>query len=151
MGGRSYNFDCTDLFNSSNRRFFLRCSLILTTLKNHRILHLAQKCKNIDQTLAMLYLTLGKLKVTTSTLAIWIRFRGVPKKFCSFQACRNYHHLSVGSSYFDLMTLPYRKFAAVIYLSYIYGSYFIWSIYSWYIHFCCLVRWCKLLDFVTFL
>ena len=33
--------------------------------------------------------------------------------FLSFQACRIYHHLSVGSSYFDLMTLPYRKFADV--------------------------------------
>ena len=63
--------------------------------------------------LATSHLALGKLRVTTSTQAIWIRFRGVPKIFLLFQACRNYIHLSVGSSYFHLMTLPYRKFAAV--------------------------------------
>ena len=42
-----------------------------------------------------------------------VHLQGVPKKICSFQACRNYIHLSVGSSYFHLMTLSYRKFAAV--------------------------------------
>ena len=38
---------------------------------------------------------------------------GVPKKIWSFKACRIYTHLSEGPSYFDLMTQPYRKFAAV--------------------------------------
>ena len=61
----------------------------------------------------MLHWALGKLRVTTSTQAIWIRFRGVQKNFWSFQACRSYIHVCVSSSYFDLMTLPYRKFADV--------------------------------------
>ena len=61
----------------------------------------------------MLHLALGKLKATTSTKALWMRFMGVPKKFWSFKACRIYTHLSKGPSYFDLMTQPYGKFAAV--------------------------------------
>ena len=40
-------------------------------------------------------------------------YGGYQSFFLSFQACRIYHHLSVGSSYFDLMTLPYWKIAAV--------------------------------------
>ena len=76
------------------------------------LLH-AQKAKNIFQTLATSHLALGKFLVTTSIKAIWKRYRGVPKKFWSFQDCRNYIHLSEGPSYFDLMTQPYRKFAAV--------------------------------------
>ena len=38
---------------------------------------------------------------------------GGTKKIWSFEGCRIYHHLSVGPFYFDLMTQPYRKFAAV--------------------------------------
>ena len=68
--------------------------------------------KNV-KTLAMLHLALGKLKATTSSKATWVRFLMVPKKIWPLQYCMICHHFSESLSYFHLMTLPYREFAAV--------------------------------------
>ena len=59
----------------------------------------------------MLHLVLGKLRVTTSSKATWVRFLVEPKNLY----CMICHHFSETPSYFHLMTIPYRKFAAVIY------------------------------------
>ena len=61
----------------------------------------------------MSHLALGKLRVTTSSRATWVRFLVVPKKNWSLQYCMICHHFSESISYFQLMTLPYKEFTAV--------------------------------------